>query len=81
MLVILFSGVEKVGKLPNPDPSDTGEWDKQLPKEEDIKVDAEFEAGRAELKRQAQEWAGLTQNPNADLLVFVGRWSNQRVWT
>lgn len=74
----IFWGLKKVGKLPNPDPSDTGEWDKQLPKEEDIKVDAAFEAGRAELKRQAQEWAGLEQNPNADLLVFVGRWSNQK---
>ena len=74
----IFWGLKKVGKLPNPDPSDTGEWDKQLPKEEDIYVDTEMEAGRAELKRQAQEWAGLDQNPKADLLVFVGRWSNQK---
>ena len=74
----IFWGLKKVGKLPNPDPSDTGEWDKQLPKEEDIHVDVEMEAGRAELKRQAQEWAGLDQNPKADLLVFVGRWSNQK---
>ena len=74
----IFWGLKKVGNLPNPDPSDTGEWDKQLPKEEDIKIDAEFEAGRGELKRQAQEWAGLEQNPKADLLVFVGRWSNQK---
>ena len=74
----IFWGLKKVGKLPNPDPSDTGEWDKQLPKDEDIKVDDEFELNRAELKRQAQEWAGLDQNPKADLLVFVGRWSNQK---
>ena len=74
----IFWGLKKVGKLPNPDPSDTGEWDKQLPKEEDIHIDAQMEAGRAELKRQAQEWAGLDQNPKADLLVFVGRWSNQK---
>ena len=74
----IFWGLSKVGKLPNPDPSDTGEWDKQLPKEEDIHVDSDFEAGRADLKRQAQEWAGLTVNPKADLFVFVGRWSNQK---
>jgi alpha-1,3-glucan synthase len=74
----IFWGLKKVGQLPNPDPSDTGEWDKQLPKEEDIKIDPEFEAGRAELKRQAQEWAGLDQNPKAELFVFVGRWSQQK---
>ena len=74
----IFWGLKKVGKLPNPDPSDTGEWDKQLPRDEDIHVDPNFESARGELKRQAQEWAGLTQNPKADLLVFVGRWSNQK---
>ncbi|KAL4758187.1 alpha-1,3-glucan synthase Ags1 [Aspergillus foveolatus] len=76
----IFWGLRKIGNLPNPDPSDVGEWTKEdsLIKDEDIKVDPEFEAGRAELKRQAQEWAGLDQNPDADLLVFVGRWSMQK---
>ncbi|CAI7568578.1 unnamed protein product [Penicillium pancosmium] len=74
----IFWGLKKVGNLPNPDPSDTGEWNKGLPKERDISVDSEFEIRRAELKRQAQEWAGLDQIPNADLLVFVGRWSMQK---
>jgi alpha-1,3-glucan synthase len=74
----IFWGLKKVGKLPNPDPSDTGEWNKEMPKEEDIKVDPTFEHNRAELKRQAQEWAGLHQDPGADLLVFVGRWSMQK---
>lgn len=74
----IFWGLKKVGNLPNPDPSDTGEWDKELPKERDISVDSDFEVRRAELKRQAQEWAGLEQIPNADLLVFVGRWSMQK---
>lgn len=41
-------------------------------------IDQGFEAGRADLKRQAQEWAGLEQNPNAELFVFVGRWSLQK---
>ena len=74
----IFWGLKKVGKLPNPDPSDTGEWDKQLPKESDIHIDPEFEAARPDLKRQAQEWAGLEQNPKAELFVFVGRWSMQK---
>ncbi|KAJ5651230.1 uncharacterized protein N7484_004953 [Penicillium longicatenatum] len=74
----IFWGLRKVGNLPNPDPSDTGEWKKELPKESEISVDNEFELGRAETKRQAQEWAGLEQAPNADLLVFVGRWSMQK---
>ncbi|KAE8351049.1 hypothetical protein BDV28DRAFT_162594 [Aspergillus coremiiformis] len=50
------------------DPSDTGEWNKELPKDSEIQVDPNYEEGRGELKRQAQEWAGLEQNPNADLL-------------
>ncbi|KAL4966950.1 alpha-1,3-glucan synthase Ags1 [Aspergillus stella-maris] len=75
----IFWGLRKVGNLPNPDPSDVGEWTKgERPTDEDIKVDPDFEGGRAELKRQAQEWAGLEQNPDADLLVFVGRWSMQK---
>lgn len=74
----IFWGLKKVGQLPNPDPSDTGAWDKKLPKESDITIDPEYEAGRGELRRQAQEWAGLEQNPNAELFVFVGRWSMQK---
>jgi alpha-1,3-glucan synthase len=64
--------------LPSNSPTDTESWDKQLAKEEDCQVDLEFEAGRADLKRQAQEWAGLEQNPDAELFVFVGRWSVQK---
>ncbi|OJJ32183.1 hypothetical protein ASPWEDRAFT_118157 [Aspergillus wentii DTO 134E9] len=74
----IFWGLKKVGNLPNPDPSDTGEWNKELPKDSDIHVDPSYEADRGELRRQAQEWAGLEQNPEADLLVFVGRWSMQK---
>ena len=74
----IFWGLAKIGKLPNPDPTDTGDFTGAISKDEDVPVDQEFEAGRAELKRQAQEWAGLEQNPAADLLVFVGRWSMQK---
>ena len=75
----IFWGLEGVGSLPNPDPTDTGDWHRgELPKIEDVAVDPDFEGQRAEFKRQTQEWAGLEQNPDADLLVFVGRWSEQK---
>ncbi|KAJ6136759.1 hypothetical protein N7497_012312 [Penicillium chrysogenum] len=74
----IFWAFKKSWKFPDPDPSDTGEWDKALHKEDDINVDNDFENCRTELKRQAQEWAGLEQRPDADLLVFVGRWSMQK---
>ena len=74
----IFWGLKKVGNLPNPDPADTGEWNKELPKETDITVDPNYEAGRGDFKRQAQEWAGLEVKPDAELLVFVGRWSMQK---
>ena len=67
-----------MGSLPNPDPTDTAEWNKSQVKAEDIHVDPVFEAERPGLKRQAQEWANLELNPDADLFVFVGRWSQQK---
>jgi alpha-1,3-glucan synthase len=73
----IFWGLSKIGKLPNPDPSDTGAFD-SAEKSKAIVVDREFEAKRADLKRQAQEWAGLHTDPDAELLVFVGRWSMQK---
>ena len=33
---------------------------------------------RPEKKRLAQQWAGIAQDPAAELLVFVGRWSKQK---
>ena len=74
----IFWGLSGAGELPNPDPTDTGDYDPSWRDSTETAVDAEFEAGRAELKRQAQEWAGLEQNSNAELLVFVGRWSMQK---
>ena len=74
----IFWGLSKIGSLPNPDPTDTGEWERNAQNEEEITVDPEYEAKRPELKRQAQEWAGLKQDPEAELFVFVGRWSMQK---
>lgn len=43
-----------------------------------LMTDALFPSRRPELKRQAQEWAGIKQDPKAELFVFVGRWSKQK---
>lgn len=77
----IFWGLSKIGSLPNPDPSDTAEWSPELEaasQAEKVHVDNEFEAKRAGLRRQAQEWAGLKQDADAELFVFVGRWSMQK---
>ncbi|KAK0793196.1 hypothetical protein LTR02_014660 [Friedmanniomyces endolithicus] len=74
----IFWGLKRIGALPNPDPSDVAEWDKKLANPNDIQIDQVFESARAGLKRQAQEWANLEQRADADLFVFVGRWSMQK---
>ncbi|KAK3329216.1 alpha amylase [Apodospora peruviana] len=35
-------------------------------------------AQRAVLRQQAQAWAGLDINPDAELFIFAGRWSHQK---
>jgi len=57
-----FWELSGVGELPNPDPTDTGDYDPRRRDSTETVVDAEFEAGRAELKHHAQEWTGLEQN-------------------
>ncbi|GKZ26283.1 hypothetical protein AbraIFM66951_003610 [Aspergillus brasiliensis] len=75
----IFWGLKSVGALPNPDPSDLADWDNNASKQpEEITIDLEFEASRGALKKQAQEWAGLKVDPEAELFVFVGRWSMQK---
>jgi alpha-1,3-glucan synthase len=70
--------LKHVDSLPNPDPSDIAALDETPTKAKDIQIDQEAEAARPELKRQAQEWAGIKQDPDSDLFVFVGRWSKQK---
>lgn len=53
-------------------------WDGELPDPKSIALDEEAEAARGQLRLQAQEWAGLKADPNAQLFVFVGRWSEQK---
>lgn len=96
----IFWALKVVGHLPNPDPTDTAEWEAPEPTHqhhhqhhhrggskflEDIgaenagRMDPKAEqAKRRELKVQAQEWAGLEQDPEAELFVFAGRWSHQK---
>ncbi|THH17817.1 hypothetical protein EW146_g3074 [Bondarzewia mesenterica] len=70
--------LKHVDSLPNPDPSDIDALDEHAVKVKDIQIDQSAEAERPEHKRQAQEWAGIKQDPSADLFVFVGRWSKQK---
>ncbi|PVF98937.1 putative cell wall alpha-1,3-glucan synthase [Serendipita vermifera] len=70
--------LKHVDSLPNPDPSDIAALEEKPVSLSEIQVDEEAEAERPEHKRKAQEWAKLEQDPNADLFVFVGRWSKQK---
>ncbi|KAJ5534138.1 hypothetical protein N7527_000392 [Penicillium freii] len=70
----IFWSLAKIGSLPNPDPSDTA----ALKKDPDVEVSVQTADESANDKLQAQKWAGLNEDPNADLLVFVGRWSKQK---
>ena len=77
----IFWSLKNIGQLPNPDPSDTDDWDPEnnvSKQPEDVEVDQSFEEKRAGLRCQAQEWAGLDVDPTAELFVFVGRWSLQK---
>lgn len=70
--------LKTIDSLPNPDPTDIAALDAQPIAVDKIGVDDEAESKRPEDKRLAQEWAGLKQDPNAELFVFVGRWSKQK---
>ena len=70
--------LKHVDSLPNPDPSDIEALDEKPVDLVHIEIDRAAEAARPELKRQAQEWAGIKQDPKSDLFVFVGRWSKQK---
>ncbi|KAJ5683634.1 hypothetical protein N7462_006799 [Penicillium macrosclerotiorum] len=76
----IFWGLKEIGKLPNPDPSDTDPCEDQslTLSSPDVVVDHIYEQSRGDLRRQAQEWAGLHVDPKAELFVFVGRWSVQK---
>lgn len=70
--------LKHVDSLPNPDPSDIAALDEKPTVARDVQIDEVAEAARPDFKRQAQEWAGIKQDPDSDLFVFVGRWSKQK---
>lgn len=76
----IFWGLGKIGSLPYPDPIDTEDFipEPQISTIRVATVDRNLEAQRPAQKRQAQEWARLESNPEADIFVFVGRWSMQK---
>ncbi|KAK5352821.1 hypothetical protein LTR61_003949 [Exophiala xenobiotica] len=74
----IFWGLSKIGSLPNPDPTDTLPWDASTAVIKEAPIDMAAEEQRGILRRQAQEWAGLNVDAEADLFLFVGRWSMQK---
>lgn len=46
----IFWGLSNVGSLPNPDPTDTGDWDKKLLTKDDVAIDPAVEEERGELR-------------------------------
>jgi alpha-1,3-glucan synthase len=64
----IFWGLTDIGALPNPDPSDFAAWDKMLQRSDSIHIDNTVEAGRGALRIEAQQWAGLTEDPQARFL-------------
>ncbi|KAJ3903941.1 modular protein with glycoside hydrolase family 13 and glycosyltransferase family 5 domains [Lentinula edodes] len=70
--------LKHVDSLPNPDPTDIAALDEKPVDAHDVQIDQVSEAARPEMKRQAQVWAGIKQDPDSDLFVFVGRWSKQK---
>ncbi|KNF03549.1 hypothetical protein PSTG_03077 [Puccinia striiformis f. sp. tritici PST-78] len=70
--------LKTIDSLPNPDPTDIEALDEAPRNMKDVLVDEVAEAQRPEDKRKTQEWAGLHQDPKAQLFVFVGRWSLQK---
>ena len=70
-------GLKQIGRLPNPDPSDTEPWNPTEAKQV-IEVGPASEFCRGVLRQKAQEWAGLDLDPTAELFVFIGRWSKQK---
>lgn len=73
-------GLNEVQALQNPDPSDTGALEQAVSESsaQNVQIDEAFEVDRLDMRRQAQEWAGLEVDPKAQLFVFVGRWSMQK---
>ncbi|KAG1829301.1 hypothetical protein EV424DRAFT_1535917 [Suillus variegatus] len=62
--------LEYVDSLPNPDPADILALDENLVAICEVQIDQVVEAQHLEMKRQAQEWVNIKQDPNSDLFVL-----------
>lgn len=76
----IFWGLDKIGSLTYPDPvnAQNQRLNVSVPPTPNRTMVGDFKAKQALLRIQTQEWAQLEKNPNADLFVFVGRWSKQK---
>jgi hypothetical protein len=63
----IFWSLPKIGSLPNPDPADTTQVDAPRKGKKAVEIDSTMEANRGMLRCRAQEWAGLTADPNVSL--------------
>ncbi|RDW63463.1 hypothetical protein BP6252_11008 [Coleophoma cylindrospora] len=75
---IALAGINEIAHLPGPDPTDTAPVDESPEKLRVRNIDTDWESRRPELRKQLQEWAGLDINPNAEVLVFIGRWMYEK---
>lgn len=69
----IFWCLPKIGSLPNPDPADTAGMDRSKRRTEGAVIDNSMEANRGALRCRAQEWAGLTLNPEVSLPLVLFR--------
>ena len=67
----IFWNLPKIGSLPNPDPADTAEIDTPKQISEGAVIDSVMEANRRELRCRAQEWAGLTVDPEVSVSLSL----------
>ena len=77
---LIFWGLGTIDSVAYPDPVNTQNQHlgSPAPSPPNRIMEGNFQARRALLRTRAQEWAQLEKNPNADLFVFVGRWSKQK---
>jgi alpha-1,3-glucan synthase len=78
----IFWSLPKIGSLPNPDPADTAEKDSPKQRKQVAVIDSAMEASRREIRTRAQEWAGLTVDPEVscpcyDLSALLSGWRYQ----
>lgn len=76
----IFWGLGTIGNLTYPGPvkAQNQRPNISVPSPPNHTMLGNLQANRAFLRTRAQQWAGLEENSNADLFVFLGRWSKQK---